>query len=134
MKTKPHIFLALTAFFSFSSFSPFTNEIPKGLLGSWIWEKSVSEKKDIYTSTPRTMGFRKKILFTENGFVITYKNDCEIRNNKYSIEKGISVHDSLQHDLISFEGAVYVIEKLDSGNLTLRYNSPDGPAAYYKRK
>ncbi len=57
----------------------------------------------------RALGITKKITFTTDGRIITYKNNIEIRNSTYELKKGISVIDNLEHDLISFEGSTYVI-------------------------
>ncbi len=58
------------------------------IVNTWIWEKSVGGTTNPYTATPKTTGFNKKIVFTPEGRVITYKNDVEIRNSPYQIEKG----------------------------------------------
>ena len=75
----------------------------------------------------------KKLVFTPEGRVITYKNNVEIRNSKYLINKGISVFDNLEYDLITFEGMTYVIEKLDSNNLIIINNLPEGYSSIYKK-
>lgn len=86
-----------------------------------------------YTATPKTIGFNKKVVFTPNGRVITYKNDVEIRNSTYQVEKGAGFFDKSQHDLITFEGKTYVIENLDNQNLTIVSNNEDAARTIFKR-
>lgn len=103
------------------------------IVNTWTWEKSLGGSDNPYTSTPKTIGFTKKIIFTSNGKVITYKNDVEIRNSTYVVEKGTGYFDHAEHDLVTFEGKTYVIEKLDNQNLTLVSNNSDGARTIYKR-
>ncbi len=103
------------------------------IVNTWTWEKSLGGSDNPYTSTPKTIGFSKKIIFTSNGKVITYKNDVEIRNSTYVVEKGTGYFDHAEHDLVTFEGKTYVIEKLDNQNLTLVSNNSDGARTIYKR-
>ncbi|KAF2513750.1 hypothetical protein EYY60_05860 [Flavobacterium zhairuonense] len=103
------------------------------IVNTWIWEKSVGGASNPYTATPKTAGFNKKVIFTSNGRVITYKNDVEIRNSSYEIGKGIGFSDHLEHDLITFEGKTYVIENLDSQNLTIVSNNQDAARSIFKR-
>ena len=84
-------------------------------------------------ATPKTIGFNKKIAFTPNGRVITYKNNVEIRNSAYQVEKGIGILVQSEHDLISFEGKTYIIENLDNQNLTIVSNDEDGARTIFKR-
>ncbi|TDO94903.1 hypothetical protein [Flavobacterium sp. 245] len=100
------------------------NSIP--IVGKWKWTKSVHVDNKTYLSTPKTIGSSKKIILTEDGRIITYKNDVEIRINKYVLSKGISIFDEKQYDMISFEGVTYLIEKIDNNNLVLAQNSVDG--------
>ncbi|MEN2414800.1 hypothetical protein [Flavobacterium mesophilum] len=103
------------------------------IVNTWIWEKSVGGASNPYTATPKTAGFTKKVIFTSNGRVITYKNDVEIRNSSYEVGKGIGFSDQLEHDLITFEGKTYVIENLDNQNLTIVSNNQDAARSIFKR-
>ena len=103
------------------------------IINTWIWEKSIGGSANPYTATPKTTGFNKKIAFTPEGRVITYKNDIEIRNSAYQIEKGIGYFDHLEHDLITFEGKTYIIENIDNQNLTIVSNNQDASRSIYKR-
>lgn len=103
------------------------------IVNTWIWEKSVGGASNPYTATPKTAGFTKKVIFTSNGRVITYKNDVEIRNSSYEIGKGIGFSDQTEHDLITFEGKTYVIENLDNQNLTIVSNNQDAARSIFKR-
>lgn len=103
------------------------------IISTWIWQKSTGGTNNPYTATPESIGYNKKVVFTPNGKVITYKNNVEIRNSNYVIEKGISVFDHQEHDLITFEGRTYVIEKVDNQNLTLVTNNEDGARVIYKK-
>ncbi|KIO53569.1 hypothetical protein [Flavobacterium hibernum] len=103
------------------------------IVNTWIWEKSIGGNSNPYTATPQTIGFNKKVVFTNNGRVITYKNNVEIRNSIYTIEKGIGFFDQLEHDLITFEGKTYVIENIDNQNLTIVSNNEDASRTIYKR-
>lgn len=128
--------LALLVIISVSTYSANvilkSNKMTK-LHGSWTWQKSTSSQNSSYTSTPKSIGSTKKLVFTPEGRVITYKNNVEIRNSKYLITKGISVFDNLEYDLITFEGMTYVIEKLDSSNLIIINNLPEGYSSIYKK-
>ncbi|OMQ10075.1 hypothetical protein [[Flexibacter] sp. ATCC 35103] len=103
------------------------------IMNTWIWEKSIGGGSNPYTATPKTIGFTKKVIFTPEGRVITYKNDVEIRNSAYQIEKGVSIFDQSENDLITFEGKTYIIEKLDNQNLTIVSNNQDATRTIYKR-
>ena len=103
------------------------------IINTWIWEKSVGGANNPYVSTPKTIGFNKKIVFTSTGRVITYKNDVEIRNSTYQIEKGTGFFDQSEHDLITFEGKTYIIENLDNQNLTIVSNNQDATRTIFKR-
>lgn len=103
------------------------------IINTWIWEKSIGGSSNPYVATPKTSGFNKKIVFTPEGKVITYKDDVEIRISAYQIEKGTGYFDHAEHDLISFEGKTYIIEKLDSQNLTIVSNNQDAARSIYKR-
>jgi hypothetical protein len=131
MKKKLLFLIALGIFttaYSLETFKKQTNLI----INTWIWEKSIGGENNPYTSTPETIGFNKKIVFTPDGKVITYKNDVEIRNSTYEITRGISVFDQLVHDLVTFEGKTYIIEKVDNQNLTLLSNDSEGTRTIYK--
>jgi hypothetical protein len=110
-----------------------SNVAEGSIVNSWTWEKSVGGASNPYVSTPKSIGFSKKIVFTDNGRVITYKNGVEIRNSTYQLEKGIGYSDQAEHDLLTFEGKTYVIESLDNQNLTILCNSQDGARTIYKR-
>lgn len=103
------------------------------LINTWIWQKSIGGSENPYEATPKSIGFNKKVVFTENGRVITYKNNVEIRNSAYKIEKGKGSADKSEHDLITFEGKTYVIENLDNQNLTIVSNGQDGTRTIFKR-
>jgi len=103
------------------------------IINTWIWQKSIGGTSNPYTATPKTIGFTKKIVFTPEGRVITYKNDVEIRNSPYEVKKGTGFFDHAEHDLISFEGKTYVIEKLDNQNLTIVSNCQEASRSIYKR-
>lgn len=103
------------------------------IINTWIWQKSIGGVSNPYTTTPQSIGFTKKVVFTPNGRVITYKNDVEIRNSTYQIEKGISFFDQSENDLITFEGKTYVIESLDNQNLTIVSNNQDASRTIFKR-
>ncbi|MCV2484245.1 hypothetical protein OD917_04870 [Flavobacterium sp. SH_e] len=103
------------------------------IANTWIWQKSIGGSHNPYVETPKTIGFTKKIVFTNDGRVITYKNNVEIRNSTYQIEKGIGYFDKSEHDLITFEGKTYVIENLDNQNLTIVSNHQDGARTIFKR-
>ncbi len=125
-------------FIVFSLFTAAYSLETKGLnsgsiINTWIWEKSVGGATNPYTATPKTIGFNKKIVFTPEGRVITYKNNVEIRNSAYQVEKGVGIFDQSQHDLITFEGKTYIIENLDNQNLTIVSNSQDATRSIYKR-
>jgi hypothetical protein len=130
---KYFLFLIVLCLFSTAYSLESTSMNSGSIINSWIWEKSIGGANNPYTSTPKTIGFNKKVVFTPEGRVITYKNDIEIRNNTYQIEKGISYFDQSEHDLISFEGKTYIIEKLDNQNLTIVSNNQDATRTIYKR-
>lgn len=103
------------------------------IVNTWIWEKSIGGTNNPYVATPKTSGFNKKIVFTSTGRVITYKDNVEIRNSTYQIEKGIGFFDHSEHDLITFEGKTYIIENIDNQNLTIVTNDKDTTRSIYKR-
>lgn len=130
---KHFLFIIVCCLFS-SAYSLESTGMNSGsIVNTWIWEKSIGGTSNPYTATPKTIGFNKKVVFTPDGRVITYKNDVEIRNSTYQIEKGIGYFDQAEHDLITFEGKTYVIENLDNQNLTIVSNSPDASRTIYKR-
>ncbi|GAA3737911.1 hypothetical protein GCM10022422_21590 [Flavobacterium ginsengisoli] len=108
-------------------------KITGSIINTWIWEKSIGGSSNPYVATPKSIGFTKKIIFTQNGRVITYKNNVEIRNSVYQIEKGKAYFDQSERDLITFEGKTYVIENLDNQNLTIVSNHQDGTRTIFKR-
>lgn len=103
------------------------------IIDTWTWQKTIGGEKNPYTSSPKTTGFNKKIVFTTDGKIITYKDDVEIRNSTYEIKKGISFFDQSEKDLISFEGKTYIIENLDNQNLTIVSNDSEGTRTIYKK-
>ncbi|TDW47379.1 hypothetical protein EV144_105403 [Flavobacterium sp. 270] len=130
---KKYLLIFAICLFS-SAYSLEATHVDSGsIVNTWTWEKSLGGSDNPYTSTPKTIGFSKKIIFTSNGKVITYKNDVEIRNSTYVVEKGTGYFDHAEHDLVTFEGKTYVIEKLDNQNLTLVSNNSDGARTIYKR-
>ncbi|WP_291287431.1 hypothetical protein [Flavobacterium sp.] len=130
---KYFLFSILCCLFS-SAYSLEATSINSGsIVNTWIWEKSIGGNDNPYTATPKTIGFKKKVVFTPNGRVITYKNDVEIRNSTYKVEKGIGYFDQAEHDLITFEGKTYIIENLDNQNLTIVSNNTDASRTIYKR-
>jgi hypothetical protein len=103
------------------------------IIDTWVWEKTIGGENNPYIATPKTIGFNKKIVFTHDGKIITYKDNVEIRNSTYEIKKGISVFDQSEKDLISFEGKTYIIENLDNQNLTIISNDSEGARTIYKK-
>lgn len=128
-------FIFLIAFCLFSSaYSLESTTAGSGsIVNTWIWEKSIGGGTNPYTATPKTIGFTKKVVFTPEGKVITYKNNVEIRVSKYQMEKGLGFSDQAEHDLITFEGKTYIIENLDNQNLTIVSNNADAVRTIYKR-
>lgn len=108
------------SFYSFTSSSVFNDQTPNTILGSWTCQKSEGGENANYISTPKTLGYTKKIVFTSDNKVITYKNDVELRISKYVISKGISVYDNKEHDVVIFEGLTYLIENPDSKTFDLQ--------------
>ncbi|MEP6805279.1 MAG: hypothetical protein ABI892_12205 [Flavobacterium sp.] len=133
MKKQFLLFIVVSCLFSSAYSLESTNAGSGSIVNTWIWEKSTGGTSNPYTATPKTIGFSKKVVFTPNGRVITYKNDVEIRNSTYQVEKGTSFFDKSQHDLITFEGKTYVIEILDNQNLTIVSNNEDGGRTIFKR-
>lgn len=130
---KHYIFFLLFCLFS-SAYSLDSRAINSvSIVNTWIWEKSIGGANNPYTATPKTIGFTKKVVFTPDGKVITYKNNIEIRISGYQIEKGIGFSDQKEHDLITFEGKTYIIENLDNQNLTIVSNNEDAVRTIYKR-
>lgn len=103
------------------------------LISTWIWEKTIGGENNPYVSTPKTTGFNKKIVFTPDGKIITYKDGVEIRKSPYEIKKGLRYSDQSEQELISFEGKTYSIENLDNQNLTLTSNDAEGTRTIYKK-
>lgn len=133
MKKQILLFFIVCCLFSTAYSLESTTKNSGSIINTWIWEKSTGGISNPYTTTPKIIGFTKKIIFTPEGRVITYKNDVEIRNSTYQIEKGISFFDQSEHDLITFEGKTYLIEKLDNQNLTIVSNNQDAARTIFKR-
>lgn len=125
-------FIACFLFITMASLDS-AKTVSTSIVNTWIWEKSVGGSENPYVATPKTTGFTKKIVFTQDGRVITYKNDIEIRNSAYQVEKGTGYSDQSEHDLITFEGKTYVIENLDNQNLTIVSNNRDAARTIFKR-
>lgn len=123
----------IMALFSFKSAVVFKVQDQNLLIGKWAWRESIHVDNSSYLSTPKSIGFRRSIVFNSEGNVITYKNDVEIRVSKYEVSKGISIFDHQVHDLLIYEGATYVIEELENKNLVLARNSIDGYRSRYYR-
>jgi len=132
MKRLLLFFIAFGLFSSFISAEK-ANVTSVSIVNTWIWEKSIGGTNNPYVATPKTIGYSKKVVFTSDGRVITYKNNVEIRNSPYEFEKGTGFSDNLEHDLITFEGKTYIIEKLDNQNLTILSNNSDASRTIYKR-
>lgn len=131
---KKHFLLFIVFCLFSTAYSVESTGVTSGsIVNTWIWEKSIGGASNPYMSTPKTIGFNKKVIFTPEGRVITYKNDVEIRNSTYKIEKGVSFFDQSEHDLITFEGKTYVIENLDNQNLTIVSNNQDATRTIFKR-
>ncbi|WP_149206358.1 hypothetical protein [Flavobacterium johnsoniae] len=130
---KHFIFLIVITLFSSAYSLESTTEGAGSIINTWIWEKSIGSGANPYTVTPKTIGFTKKVIFTPEGKVITYKNNVEIRVSNYQIEKGLGFLDQAEHDLITFEGKTYIIENLDNQNLTITSNNADPVRTIYKR-
>lgn len=123
------VFGIFTTAYSLEANKAKTNQI----IDTWTWEKTIGGENNPYISTPKTIGFNKKIVFTTDGKIITYKDDVEIRNSSYEIKKGISFFDQSEKDLIVFEGKTYIIENLDNQNLTIISNDSEGTRTIYKK-
>lgn len=123
------VFSIITTSYSLEGNKAKTSQI----INTWVWEKTIGGESNPYISTPKTIGFNKKIVFTPDGKIITYKDDVEIRNSTYEIKKGISVFDQSEKDLISFEGKTYIIENIDNQNLTIISNDSEGTRTIYKK-
>lgn len=132
MTKKLFLFIVLIIFTTAYSFEVNTTKI-NPIIDTWVWKKTIGGENNPYVSTPKTIGFNKKIVFTNDGKIITYKDDVEIRNSTYEIKKGISFFDQSEKDLISFEGKTYIIENLDNQNLTIISNDSDGTRTIYKK-
>ncbi|OXG04485.1 hypothetical protein BC749_10860 [Flavobacterium araucananum] len=131
---KHFVFFSIICCLFSSAYSLESTSMNSGsLVNTWTWEKSIGGISNPYTATPKTIGFTKKVIFTPNGRVITYKNDVEIRNSTYQTAKGISFFDQSEHDLITFEGKTYIIENLDNQNLTIVSNNQDAARTIFKR-
>lgn len=130
---KHFLFLILLSIFSTAYSVESITKTSNTIIDTWTWEKSIGSTSNPYISTPKSIGYSKKIVFTTDGRIITYKNNVEIRNSTYELKKGISVIDSLEHDLITFEGTTYVIENIDNQYLTIVINSANGAKSIYKR-
>lgn len=133
MKKQFLLFSIVCCLFSTAYSLESTTKNSGSIINTWIWQKSIGGVSNPYTTTPQSIGFTKKVVFTPNGRVITYKNDVEIRNSTYQIEKGISFFDQSENDLITFEGKTYVIESLDNQNLTIVSNNQDASRTIFKR-
>jgi len=130
---KHFIFLLICSLMS-SAYSLESIEVgSSSILNTWIWEKSIGGGSNPYTATPKTAGFTKKVVFTPEGKIITYKNNVEIRVSNYQIEKGPGFADQAEHNLITFEGKTYIIENLDNQNLTIVSNNADAVRTIFKR-
>lgn len=127
------LFLILFGLFSTAYSLDSSTKTSNTIIDTWTWEKSIGSANSPYTSTPKTLGYNKKIVFTQDGRIITYKNNVEIRNSTYELKKGISAIDNQEHDLITFEGTTYVIENIDTQYLTIVINAADGAKSIYKR-
>ena len=130
---KHFLFFILFGLFSTAYSLNFISKTSNKIINTWTWEKSIGSTNNPYTSTPKTVGYHKKVAFTSEGKIIIYKNNIEIRNSTYEIKKGIGIIDNLEHDLITFEGTTYVIENLDNQNLTIVVNEINGAKSIYKR-
>jgi hypothetical protein len=133
MKNKIWLFALSLAVFPLSSSSFFKQDLPNGILGVWVWQKSFGTENNNYVSTPKLLGNSKKIAFNKDGTVTTYKNNIEIRISKYQISKGLSIFDQKEHDLVTFEGITYIIENPDPKKLTLISNRVDGYSSIFKK-
>ncbi|OIV43946.1 hypothetical protein [Flavobacterium johnsoniae] len=130
---KHYIILIVLCLFS-SAYSLESTGINSGsIINTWIWEKSIGGGSNPYTATPKTAGFTKKVVFTPEGKIITYKNNVEIRVSNYQVEKGLGFLDQAEHNLITFEGKTYIIENVDNQNLTIVSNNADAVRTIYKR-
>ena len=98
-------------------------------LGKIDWRRQQS----IHWLLLKLLVLTKKVVFTPDGRVITYKNNVEIRNSAYQMEKGSSFFDQSENDLITFEGKTYIIENLDNQNLTIVSNNQDATRTIFKR-
>ncbi|MFH6991790.1 hypothetical protein [Flavobacterium sp. FlaQc-48] len=116
--------MVMMVLFSFKSAMVCQQDNP--IIGQWVWIESRHVDNKSYLTNPKQTGYSKKITFTSNGHVITYKNDLQIRISKYQLTRGVSILDKKVHDLITFEGLTYVVEELDDKNLTLASNTSDG--------
>lgn len=132
MTKKLFLFIVLIIFTTAYSFEVNTTKI-NPIIDTWVWKKTIGGENNPYVSTPKTIGFNKKIVFTNDGKIITYKDDVEIRNSTYEIKKGISFFDQSEKDLISFEGKTYIIENIDNQNLTIISNDSDATRTIYKK-
>lgn len=132
LKKRILFFIVFCVFTTAYSVESIKNETSK-IINTWVWEKSIGGVNNSYTATPKTAGYKKKIVFTNQGKVITYKNDIEIRTSSYEIKKGIGIFDNLEYDLISFEGRTHIIERLDNQTLILLNNSEEGSRSIYKK-
>jgi len=132
MTKKLFLFIVLIIFTTAYSFEVNTTKT-NPIIDTWVWKKTIGGENNPYVSTPKTIGFNKKIVFTNDGKIITYKDDVEIRNSTYEIKKGISFFDQSEKDLISFEGKTYIIENIDNQNLTIISNDSDATRTIYKK-
>jgi hypothetical protein len=132
MTKKLFIFIVFSIFTTAYSLEANTTKTDQ-IIDTWVWEKTIGGESNPYISTPKTIGFNKKIVFTSDGKIITYKDDVEIRNSTYEIKKGISFFDQSEKELISFEGKTYIIESLDNQNLIIISNDSEGTRTIYKK-
>ena len=132
MTKKLFLFIVFSIFITTYSLEANTAKTSQ-IINTWMWEKTIGGENNPYVSTPKTIGFNKKIVFTSDGKIITYKDNVEIRNSTYEIKKGISIFDQSESDLISFEGKTYIIETLDNQNLIIISNDTEGTRTIYKK-
>lgn len=122
-----------TTLLSCKSSQNFKHSSSKSILGTWVWKESIHVDNKNNPSSPKSTRSRRKIIFTNDGRIITYKNNVEVRICRYKLSKGISIFDQQEHDLITFEGITYVIEKLNGYSLGLANNSSNGYRSAYRR-
>lgn len=140
MKTKNYGLIVLLFFFLFPSCKLKNALISDSILfeksnlivGSWTCNKYTHITDKNFISTPKLRGYNKRIFFTKDGKITTYKNNVEIRISDYKIFSGIGNFDKLKHDLITFDGGTYVIEELNN-NILILLNNSTGYRTFYKK-